>query len=392
MAGIHITVAVAVLLLILAAPRRGARPAAPRPPPARPAAARQPDRHAGDRSAERRRAEPGLGPGRRRANPSSTASATPACASRSKAPRPRTTSRSTSSTQPAKSSAASTATTSNRTSAVGIRWDGTTSEGRPARNGHYSFRVGAAGRRPASRRPRPSTSSRTAQPRLRPLRLRLPDPRRRTTSAGRRPLRRRALRPHPPGPGRDGRLRHAAGRRPRRHGPVLRLPERRRQLHRHRRQGHAASTSSTCTWPNPRRCRTGEPVRTGQPIGIVGDTGDATACHLHFEIWTAPGWYEGGSPIDPLPYLEEVGRATARALGAEEAPQVRRAAGRRRPASSSRIAISAVIAASRWEAAAASGQPIALKLGTAEAAKLLVAGRHRARRAPGRSEPPAPAP
>jgi murein DD-endopeptidase MepM/ murein hydrolase activator NlpD len=55
----------------------------------------------------------------------------------------------------------------------------------------------------------------------------------------------------------------------------------------------------------PSPLRTGEPVRTGQPIGIVGDTGDATACHLHFEIWTAPGWYEGGSPIDPLPYLEK---------------------------------------------------------------------------------------
>jgi hypothetical protein len=48
----------------------------------------------------------------------------------------------------------------------------------------------------------------------------------------------------------------------------------------------------------------GMTVRTGQPIGLVGETGDATACHLHFEIWTAPGWYEGGSPIDPLPYLE----------------------------------------------------------------------------------------
>lgn len=44
-------------------------------------------------------------------------------------------------------------------------------------------------------------------------------------------------------------------------------------------------------------------VRTGQPIGAVGDTGSATACHLHFEIWTSPGWYEGGSPVDPLPYL-----------------------------------------------------------------------------------------
>jgi murein DD-endopeptidase MepM/ murein hydrolase activator NlpD len=49
----------------------------------------------------------------------------------------------------------------------------------------------------------------------------------------------------------------------------------------------------------------GETVRTGQPIGIVGDTGDASACHLHFEMWGAPGWYEGGSPFDPLPDLQK---------------------------------------------------------------------------------------
>jgi len=55
----------------------------------------------------------------------------------------------------------------------------------------------------------------------------------------------------------------------------------------------------------PSPLHTGDAVRTGQPIGIVGDTGDATACHLHFEIWTAPGWYEGGSPVDPLPYLQK---------------------------------------------------------------------------------------
>jgi murein DD-endopeptidase MepM/ murein hydrolase activator NlpD len=54
----------------------------------------------------------------------------------------------------------------------------------------------------------------------------------------------------------------------------------------------------------PSPLQEGMTVRTGQPIGVVGETGDATACHLHFEIWTAPGWYEGGSPIDPLPYLE----------------------------------------------------------------------------------------
>ena len=53
----------------------------------------------------------------------------------------------------------------------------------------------------------------------------------------------------------------------------------------------------------PSPLQEGETVRTGQPIGIVGDTGDASACHLHFEIWAAPGWYEGGSPFDPLPEL-----------------------------------------------------------------------------------------
>jgi murein DD-endopeptidase MepM/ murein hydrolase activator NlpD len=53
----------------------------------------------------------------------------------------------------------------------------------------------------------------------------------------------------------------------------------------------------------PSALQEGATVRTGEPIGLVGSTGSSTACHLHFEIWTAPGWYEGGSPIDPLPYL-----------------------------------------------------------------------------------------
>ena len=47
----------------------------------------------------------------------------------------------------------------------------------------------------------------------------------------------------------------------------------------------------------------GAPVATGQLLGHVGQTGAASACHLHFELWTAPGWYEGGSPVDPLPSL-----------------------------------------------------------------------------------------
>jgi murein DD-endopeptidase MepM/ murein hydrolase activator NlpD len=38
-------------------------------------------------------------------------------------------------------------------------------------------------------------------------------------------------------------------------------------------------------------------VATGEQIGQVGSSGNASGCHLHFEIWTAPGWYEGGFPM-----------------------------------------------------------------------------------------------
>jgi hypothetical protein len=48
----------------------------------------------------------------------------------------------------------------------------------------------------------------------------------------------------------------------------------------------------------------GDAVTTGQTIGYVGRTGDATACHLHFELWPAPGWYTGGQAVDPGPTLK----------------------------------------------------------------------------------------
>ena len=42
------------------------------------------------------------------------------------------------------------------------------------------------------------------------------------------------------------------------------------------------------------RLHEGQRVRTGQRIGQVGQSGNASGCHLHMEEWTAPGWYEGG--------------------------------------------------------------------------------------------------
>jgi hypothetical protein len=45
-------------------------------------------------------------------------------------------------------------------------------------------------------------------------------------------------------------------------------------------------------------------VVAGQTVCLAGQTGDATAPHLHFEMWVG-GWYApGGHTIDPLPYLE----------------------------------------------------------------------------------------
>ncbi len=47
----------------------------------------------------------------------------------------------------------------------------------------------------------------------------------------------------------------------------------------------------------------GDKVKTGQTVGRVGDTGNATTCHLHFEVWD--GAWQQGERIDPKPELED---------------------------------------------------------------------------------------
>jgi murein DD-endopeptidase MepM/ murein hydrolase activator NlpD len=47
----------------------------------------------------------------------------------------------------------------------------------------------------------------------------------------------------------------------------------------------------------------GDRVRTGQRIGEVGHTGEASGPHLHFEVWSG-SWYAGGHTIDPMPFLQ----------------------------------------------------------------------------------------
>ena len=185
-----------------------------------------------------------------------------------------------------------------------VRWDGTTNEGKPARNGRYSFRISPQSPTATAPAARKATSSTTLSLAFTFYGYAFP-----------------ILGSHSYGSS----------------GSVFGAG---RSGHTHQGQDVMAACGlplvaarggrvQTSTWDDaagnyvvidgkrspydfmyahlaePSPLREGETVRTGQPIGVVGTTGSSSGCHLHFEMWSAPGWYEGGSPFDPLGYLQK---------------------------------------------------------------------------------------
>ncbi len=64
----------------------------------------------------------------------------------------------------------------------------------------------------------------------------------------------------------------------------------------------------------PASVEPGQALAAGQQIGAVGDTGNASGCHLHFEVWEG-AYYGGGAPIDPMPLLAQWDRKPAARRG-----------------------------------------------------------------------------
>lgn len=63
--------------------------------------------------------------------------------------------------------------------------------------------------------------------------------------------------------------------------------------------------------------KAGDRVRAGQQISVVGNEGQSTGPHLHFEVWGSPGRL-GGSHQDPAPYLANAvqpGESSTRPVG-----------------------------------------------------------------------------
>lgn len=71
----------------------------------------------------------------------------------------------------------------------------------------------------------------------------------------------------------------------------------------HQIDGELISTVYGHMWADGLHVSAGDTVSAGQPIGEVGNAGQSTGPHLHFEMWE--GGRTGGTEVDPLPWVTE---------------------------------------------------------------------------------------
>ena len=65
--------------------------------------------------------------------------------------------------------------------------------------------------------------------------------------------------------------------------------------------GHGVRTRYLHMWPHGILVHVGQEVVAGDPVGLVGNSGNSTGCHLHYEV------HVDGAPTDPVPYMARVG-------------------------------------------------------------------------------------